>query len=108
MVCPHYDDIINFDFNYVDTLSIDLIEWYKDVVFSFNIENDGDCDVMKKIDNSMYIYVNDYRYRKGFKAYFKDRDMSFWDRNEMIRILLDYTDRYEEERVRNIRSSKWI
>ena len=32
--CPHYDEIINYDFDYNDELSIDLIDWYKDLIFS--------------------------------------------------------------------------
>ena len=31
--CPYYDDIINSDIMYNDDLSIDLIEWYKDIIF---------------------------------------------------------------------------
>ena len=34
--CPYYDDIINSDVIYEDELSIDLIDWYKDLIFSCN------------------------------------------------------------------------
>ena len=40
--CPYYDDIINSDIMYNDDLSIDLIEWYKDIIFSCNGDNEED------------------------------------------------------------------
>ena len=40
--CPHYDEIINFDFDYDDEITIDLIDWYKDLIFSCNGDDDNE------------------------------------------------------------------
>ena len=53
--CPYYDDIINSDIMYNDDLSIDLIEWYKDIIFSCNGDNEEDIKVIRNIDRCMYI-----------------------------------------------------
>ena len=45
--CPYYDDIINSDIMYNDDLSIDLIEWYKDIIFSCNGDNEEDIKIIK-------------------------------------------------------------
>ena len=48
--CPYYDDIINSDIMYNDDLSIDLIEWYKDIIFSCNGDNEEDIKINKALD----------------------------------------------------------
>ena len=48
--CPYYDDIINSDIMYNDDLSIDLIEWYKDIIFSCNGDNEEDIKIIRNID----------------------------------------------------------
>ena len=55
--CPYYDDIINSDIMYNDDLSIDLIEWYKDIIFSCNGDNEEDIKIIRNIDRCMYIYI---------------------------------------------------
>ncbi|MEE0634373.1 MAG: hypothetical protein UCL21_01005, partial [Bacilli bacterium] len=52
--CPYYDDIINSDIMYNDDLSIDLIEWYKDIIFSCNGDNEEDI----KIDEPMKKHIS--------------------------------------------------
>ena len=47
--CPYYDDIINSDIMYNDDLSIDLIEWYKDIIFSCNGDNEEDIKIIRNI-----------------------------------------------------------
>ena len=87
--CPYYDDIINSDIMYNDDLSIDLIEWYKDIIFSCNGDNEEDIKIIRNIDRCMYIYIND-----NYK--------------EVVNKILNYTDEYEENELLNITSTKWI
>lgn len=63
--CPYYDDIINSDIMYNDDLSIDLIEWYKDIIFSCNGDNEEDIKVIRNIDRCMYIYIMINKYKKN-------------------------------------------
>ena len=73
--CPHYDEIINFDFDYNDELTIDLIDWYKDLIFSCDGDNNNEKEIIKMIDNSMYMYINDYKYRKGLVKIIDTKDI---------------------------------
>lgn len=36
--CTYYDLIIDYEFNYNDKTTIDLINWYKDFIFTCNIK----------------------------------------------------------------------
>ena len=47
--CPHYDDIINSEVDYEDELSFDLIDWYKDLIFSCNADNEEEVKIIADI-----------------------------------------------------------
>lgn len=109
--CPHYDEIINFDFDYDDEITIDLIDWYKDLIFSCDGDDESETKIIKMIDNSMYMYVNDYRYRKGLAKIISPRDIDLnSDKSikKLIKKILDYTNKYENIEVLSVISSRWI
>lgn len=109
--CPHYDEIINFDFDYDDEITIDLIDWYKDLIFSCDGDDESETKIIKMIDNSMYMYVNDYRYRKGLAKIISPRDIDLnSDKSikKLIKKILDYTNKYENVEVLSVISSRWI
>ena len=110
-ICPHYDEIINFDFEYDDELSIDLIDWYKDLIFSCDGNDENETKIIKMIDNSMYIYVNDYKYRKGLSKIISSKDIDLnCERSikKLIKKIIDYTSKYEKFEILNVSSSRWI
>ena len=89
--CPYYDDIINSDIMYNDDLSIDLIEWYKDIIFSCNGDNEEDIKVIRNIDRCMYIYINDNKYKKGLKKRIINNDINLNDNyKEVVNKILNY------------------
>ena len=105
--CPYYDDIINSDIMYNDDLSIDLIEWYKDIIFSCNGDNEEDIKIIRNIDRCMYIYDN--KYKKGLKKRIINNDINLNDNyKEVVNKILNYTEEYEENELLNITSTKWI
>ena len=109
--CPHYDDIINYDFDYNDELSIDLIDWYKDLIFSCDGNNEKETKIIKMIDNSMYMYVSDYKYRRGLSDIITVRDIDLnSDKSikKLIKKILDYTSKYEIKEILDVKSSRWI
>ena len=109
--CPHYDEIINFDFDYDDEITIDLIAWSKDIIFSCDGDDESETKIIKMIDNSMYMYVNDYRYRKGLAKIISPRDIDLnSDKSikKLIKKILDYTNKYENIEVLSVISSRWI
>ena len=109
--CPHYDDIINYDFDYNDELSIDLIDWYKDLIFSCDGNNENEIQIIKMIDNSMYMYVSDYKYRRGLSKQISIREIDLnSDKSirKLIKKILDYTNKYENIEILNVTSSRWL
>lgn len=109
--CPHYDEIINFNFDYNDEITIDLIDWYKDLIFSCDGNDENETQIIKMIDNSMYMYVNDYKYRKGLSKIISTKDIDLNSEKsiqKLIKKILDYTSKYETAEILSVTSSRWL
>ena len=109
--CPHYDDIINSEVDYEDELSFDLIDWYKDLIFSCNDDNEEEVKVIRLIDRSLYMYVNSYKYKIGLKKIIdiKDIDLNS-DKSikNLIKKIINYTTKYENNEILNITNGRWL
>ena len=109
--CPHYDDIINSEVDYEDELSFDLIDWYKDLIFSCNADNEEEVKIIRLIDRSLYMYVNSYKYKIGLKKTIdiKDIDLNS-DKSikNLIKKIINYTTKYENNEILNITSGRWL
>ena len=109
--CVHYDEIINFDFDYNDEVTIDLIDWYKDLIFSCDGNDENEVQIIKMIDYSMYMYINDHKYRIGLSKIINSKDIDLNSEKrikKLIKKILDYTNKYESTEILNIISSRWI
>ena len=96
--CPHYDEIINFEFDYNDELTIDLIDWYKDLIFSCDGNDENETSIIRMIDSSMYMYINDNKYRRGLTKIISTNDIDLNSERsikKLIKKILDYTNKYE-------------
>lgn len=110
-ICPHYDEIINFEFDYNDEITIDLIDWYKDLIFSCDGNDENEIKIIRMIDNSMYMYVSDYKYRKGLSRQINPKEIDLNSEKKikkLIKKILDYTNKYENIEILNVTSSRWI
>ena len=109
--CPHYDNIINSEVDYEDELSFDLIDWYKDLIFSCNADNEEEVKIIRLIDRSLYMYVNSYKYKIGLKKIIdiKDIDLNS-DKSikNLIKKIINYTTKYENNEILNITSGRWL
>lgn len=109
--CPHYDDIINSEVDYEDELSFDLIDWYKDLIFSCNANNEEEVKIIRLIDRSLYMYVNSYKYKIGLKKIIdiKDIDLNS-DKSikNLIKKIINYTTKYENNEILNITNGRWL
>lgn len=109
--CPHYDEIINFEFDYEDEITIDLIDWYKDLIFSCDGNDENEIKIINMIDNSMYMYVSDYKYRKGLSKIISTKEIDLNNERsikKLIKKILDYTSKYKVSEILNVTSSRWI
>ena len=109
--CPHYDDIINSEVDYEDELSFDLIDWYKDLIFSCNADNEEEVKIIRLLDRSLYMYVNSYKYKIGLKKIIdiKDIDLNS-DKSikNLIKKIINYTTKYENNEILNITNGRWL
>ena len=102
--CPYYDDIVNSDIVYEDDFSVDLIDWYRDLIFSCDGDNNDDIKVVRDIDRCMYLYINDNKYRKGIRKIINFN----LDNYKIVNKILDFTDKYEINEILNITTEKWL
>ena len=109
--CPYYDDIINSEVDYEDELSFDLIDWYKDLIFSCNADNEEENKIIKIIHQSMYLYVNNYKYKIGLKKIIDIDDIDLnSDKSikKLIKKIINYTSKYENNEILNFTNGKWL
>lgn len=109
--CPYYDDIINSEVDYEDELSYDLIDWYKDLIFSCNTNNEEEVKIIKLIDRSMYLYVNSYKYKIGLKRIIDINDIDLNSDKKiknLIKKIINYTTKYENNEILNITNGRWL
>lgn len=109
--CPHFDMIVNYEYPYGDTLSKKLIDWYRELVFSANGNNENQLMLIQALDRSLYLYVRDNKYKRGIRKIVSDEELTFEDKNvikEVIKKLIEFTSNYEKKEVREVQSSKWL
>lgn len=109
--CPNFDSIVNYDYEYGDVLSSKLIDWYRDLVFSTDGNNEKQLTIISFIDKSLSMYVKDRRYKKGLSRILTVDDISLNNQNlikELIKKIVVFTNNYEKKKVLEISSPKWL
>ena len=108
---PHYNTIINYEYPYGDMLSKRLIDWYRDLIFSANKDNEEQLLLVRVLDQCLYLYVKDNKYKQGLKQIITPDELTFENKNmikEVIKKTIIYTKNYEKNEVREITISKWL
>lgn len=109
--CPHYDMIIHYEYPYGDVLSKKLIDWYRELIFSANGNNERELMLIRALDQSLYLYVRDNKYKRGLRKIITVNDLTFENRElikDVIKKLIEYTSNYEKKEVREVSVSKWL
>lgn len=109
--CPHFDMIIHYEYPYGDVLSKKLIDWYKDLIFSANGNNESQLMLIRALDQSMYLYVRDNKYKRELRKVITIDELSFDDKNVIknsIRKLIEFTNLYQKQEIREVSVSKWL
>ena len=109
--CPHYDMIIHYEYPYGDVLSKKLIDWYRELIFSANGNNENELMLIRALDQSLYLYVRDNKYKRGLRKIITVNELTF-DNKETIKAvikrLIEFTSNYENREVREVSVSKWL
>ena len=109
--CPHYDMIVNYEYPYGDVLSKRLIDWYRDLIFSANGNDENQLFLIKALDKSLYLYVKDNKYKRGIRKIIDVSELGFNDKSvikETIKKLIEFTNNYEKKEIRELSISRWL
>lgn len=109
--CPNYDKIVNYEYEYGDTLSSKLIDWYRELIFSCDGENVNQLRIIYQIDHSLSMYVEDNQYKRGLSKILSkdevDLNNSILIQN-VIKKIIEFTNQYERDEILELVSNKWL
>ena len=109
--CPYYDYIVNYEYEEGDTLTSTLIDWYRDLIFSANANDEAQLKIVGAIDYSMHLYVRDNKYKRGLKKLITIDDFSLENKvkiKDVIKKIILFTNTYEKEEILEVSNSKWL
>lgn len=109
--CPNYDKIVNYEYPYGDILSKKIIDWYRELIFSANGNNENQLMLIRALDRSLYLYIKDNRYKRGLRKIVNVDELTFENKGiikEVIKKLIDFTSSYEKKEVREVKVAKWL
>ena len=109
--CPNFNTIINYEYPYGDVLSKKLIDWYRELIFSANGNNENQLMLIRALDRSLYLYVRDNKYKRGLRKIITTEELTLNNKElikDVIKRLIEFTSSYEKREVREVSTSKWL
>lgn len=109
--CPHYDYIVNYDYEYGDNLSSRLIDWYRELIFAVNSDDEKQLKVVEALDKGIYLYIKDNKYKNEFKKQLCIEDINLENKKlikDLIKKIIVFTSKYEQKQIMEVTSSIWI
>ena len=109
--CPHFEMIIHYEYPYGDVLSKKLIDWYRELIFSANGNDENQLLLIRALDRSLYLYVRDNKYKRGLRKIVTIDELTFENKElikDVIKRLIEFTSSYENNEVREVSVSKWL
>lgn len=109
--CPHFNSIIHYEYPYGDIMSAKLIDWYRDLIFSANGNNEKELMLINALDKSLYLYVRDNKYKRNLRKIIGSDELSFESKEQIkdvIKKLIEFTNNYEKEEIREVSVARWL
>jgi len=109
--CPHYDYIVNYEYEYGDSLSSKLIDWYRELIFAVNGNDEKQLKIVEALDKGLYLYVKDNKYKSELKKHLSIEDISLESKKlikNLIKKIIVFTSKYEQRQIMEVTSSIWI
>lgn len=109
--CPNFDKIIHYEYPYGDIMSKKLIDWYRELIFSANGNNENQLLLIRALDRSLYLYVRDNKYKRDLRKIISVDELTFENKElikDVIKRLIEFTNNYEKKEVREVSVSKWL
>ena len=108
---PHFESIIHYEYPYGDILSKKLVDWYRDLIFSANAKDGTQLMLIRALDRSLYLYVRDNKYTRELREIITADELTFENKElikDVIKRLIEFTNSYENNEVREVSVSKWL
>lgn len=109
--CPNYDYIVNYDYEYGDNISSKLIDWYRELIFAVNGNDEKQLKIVEALDKGLYLYVKDNKYKTEFKKYLRLEEINLESKKlikDLIKKIIVFTSKYEQKQIMEVASSIWI
>ena len=109
--CPNYDKIVNYEYEYGDTLSSKLIDWYRELIFSCDGENVNQLRIIYQIDHSLSMYVEDNQYKRGLSKILSKDEVDLNNSvliQKVIKKIIEFTNQYERDEILELVNNKWL
>ncbi len=109
--CPNFDMIVHYEYPYGDILSKELINWYRELIFSANGNNENQLMLIRALDKSLYLYVRDNKYKREIRKVLTVDELTFENKDaikNVIKRLIEFTNNYEKEEIREVTTSRWL
>lgn len=109
--CPHFDMIVHYEYPYGDIMSKKLLDWYRELVFSANGNNENQLMLIRALDQSLYLYVRDNKYKREVRKVISSDELTFENKDtikDVIKKLIEFTNDYEKEEIREVSTSRWL
>lgn len=109
--CPNYDKIVNYEYEYGDTLSSKLIDWYRELIFSCDGENVNQLRIIYQIDHSLSMYVDDSQYKRGLSKILSKDEVDLNNSvliQSVIKKIIEFTNQYERDEILGLVNNKWL
>ena len=109
--CPNYDKIVNYEYEYGDTLSSKLIDWYRELIFSCDGENVNQLWIIYQIDHSLSMYVEDNQYKRGLSKILSKDEVDLNNSvliQNIIKKIIEFTNQYERDEILELVNNKWL
>jgi len=109
--CPNYDYIVNYEYEYGDSLSSRLIDWYRELIFAVNSNDEKQLKIVEALDKGLYLYVKDNKYKSELKKHLKVEDINLESKKlikDLIKKIIIFTSKYEQRQIMEVTSSIWI
>lgn len=108
--CPNFYKIKNYEFDEDDYITLKIIGVYEDFIFNIDEKNNSDLEKVKKLDNIIGKYIDDYGFRKEIKNGLMN--LKIKRGSNIIDIITDSIislyNNYEDGYTRNIYFARWI
>jgi DNA invertase Pin-like site-specific DNA recombinase len=109
--CPNFYKIVNYDSSDCDALTSKIISIYREYIFKINPYNEDDIVRVRRIDDVISKYIDDYTFRNELRKEIVNVKISR-DAGDILKEFVDSIikifNNYEEFTTRVVYISRWI